>query len=358
MAGYTGICLIRYFSTVTKKEDGSVLYWRTAPTRFSGEDIKNVLERKGVPLTDHLPQVYDVQGGGYHVLTKEIFFELPKDGEMLKLDVRLTPLTGPECLNKLSDTAANETSDIKKKGAGIVLANPGPMALYAFGFTTCLLMLQETEVGESHVQYLVMAYAMFHGGLTQFVVGFIEIFRNNLFGATAFTSYGAFWMGWGLYHILVEAEVLPADKYPDAKCVYLIIWGTFTAAMGVQTLFINRALQIIFLTLTLTFYLLAGGVYNVDSKKAAGWMGILCAIVVFYTATAELYNDLGNIHLPLGHVRNARVEFGNSAPGRGEVLSLSDPGGVVPLRLRKDGQNAYSGVDLNEMQGRNETEAV
>jgi succinate-acetate transporter protein len=245
------------------------------------------------------------------------------------VDVRFTPLVGP--VGAYDD---DETSAAPKASSPPVLANPGPMALYSFAFTTCLLMLIETGAVEAPSINLVIGFAAFHGGLVQLVVGFIEIYRNNLFGATAFASYGAFWMGFACVHILEAAGVLQHAAYPDARCAWLTLWGIFTFIMFVQTLFINRCLQAIFFFLAVTFFLLAGGEYNDTSKMAGGVVGIFVAFFVVYTATAELYNDLGSLHLPLGHVVTHKEEYGNSKPGRGAILSKTDPAGVVALRAR------------------------
>ena len=245
----------------------------------------------------------------------------PKNGNLFRVDIRFTPLVS---LPKAPPKAA----------VGVALANPGPMALFAFGMTTLCLMLVENGLVEHSGLNLVIGYAMFHGGLVQLVVGFIEIRRNNLFGATAFTSYGAFWMGWSLTEILQATGIVDMTPYPAAKCSYLIMWGIFTTLLFVQTLYINRCVQGIFGLLSLTFYVLAGGVYNKSVQAAGGYVGMVLVLVVFYTAAAELYNDMGNIKLPLFHVRGTREEFGNAHPGRGEILTMQDPGGVIPLRTR------------------------
>lgn len=64
---------------------------------------------------------------------------------------------------------------------------------------------------------------MFHGGFVQLLIGFYELFRNNLFGATAFSSYGAFWMGWGLYHILAEVACSLSSRAFAVLCPALTL---------------------------------------------------------------------------------------------------------------------------------------
>jgi len=337
---------LRYFATVTPKEEGSILLWRNVPSKITGQDIWRAIREKGVPLSDHLAQVYDERVQGYCNLDDDFVFDLPVDGSTPRLDIRLTPHKNPT--GKCSDTKT------ETKSVAPVLANPGPMALYAFGFTTLLLMLVDTGIVTGSSISLVVGYAMFHGGLVQLIVGFIEIRRNNLFGATAFTSYGAFWMGWSLTHALQYAGILNED-YPAGKSGYLAIWGIYTAILYVQTLYINYCLQSIFFLLSITFFLLSAGVYSDGAKMAGGIVGILLVLCVFYTATAELYNDMGNIKLPLFHVKRHREEFGNAHAGRGEVLTADDPAGLVPLRTRIDLETGPLNQDFPTKVGLHET---
>mmetsp|Transcript_22129 Transcript_22129/g.48571 ORF Transcript_22129/g.48571 Transcript_22129/m.48571 type:complete len:388 (-) Transcript_22129:278-1441(-) len=323
--------VIRYFSTITPKDEGSLILWTSPPKAFNGLEVLAFCTGKGLPLEEHFPQVYDEVLKGYVNLDTDAHFKLPSDGSTLQMDMRLTPL----------HTTAEEAKENTKPRTGAVLANPGPMALYAFGFTTLMLVLIDAEATENSTKFLVYGYAMFHGGLVQFVVGFFEIARNNLFGATAFTSYGAFWMGWGLFQILTAADVFPAypvgaaPKWDDGHCAYLVMWGIFTTAMFVQTLYINRCVQAIFFLLAVVFYLLAWGTYNDGAKQAAGIIGVILAVVVFYTATAELYNDMGNIYLPLFQVKTHKREYGNAHPGRAPaLLGVTDK--TVKLRVRNN----------------------
>mmetsp|Transcript_20572 Transcript_20572/g.51805 ORF Transcript_20572/g.51805 Transcript_20572/m.51805 type:complete len:354 (+) Transcript_20572:473-1534(+) len=328
-SGASNLC-VRYFTSVTPKDEGSVVFGHAEGESVTGTQLRALLENKGIPLENHHPQAYVDAIGGYCNLDDDLVLQLTGEGQgPMRVDVRFTPLAGP--MGEMGE----EPSTAPKPAAAPVLANPGPMALFAFAMTTCMLMLIETGAVESLSINLVIGFAMFHGGLVQLVVGFIEIYRNNLFGATAFASYGAFWMGFALTHILEAGGVLEAGPYHAARAAWLSIWGIFTSIMFVQTIYINFCLQAIFFQLALAFFLLAGGEYNQGSKMGGGVVGIILAATVVYTATAELYNDLGSLHLPLGHVNTHKAEFGNSKPGRGAILSKADPAGVVALRTRK-----------------------
>jgi len=187
-----------------------------------------------------------------------------------------------------------------------VIANPAPLGLFAFGLTTLMLNLVNSKLIVASSEGLVMGYGMFFGGLCQLIAGQWEFKKNNTFGATAFSAFGAFWMGLAFWFILVKTH----DTYPapDGNGVgaILAVWGMFTALMFVGTLKINRALQAVFLTLTILFFLLAAGdaTGNADIAKVAGYEGIVCAFTAIYAAWAQVINEVwGKTVLPLGPMK-------------------------------------------------------
>jgi len=182
------------------------------------------------------------------------------------------------------------------------IANPAPLGLCAFGMTTVLLNIH--NAGFFEMNSMILAMGIFYGGLAQVIAGIIEAKKNNTFGLTAFTSYGLFWMS------LVALIVLPKMGWMTAPSessmvAYLIVWGLFTLLLFFGTLRLSRALQFVFATLTLLFFLLALGDYsgNVTIKHFAGYEGILCGASAIYTGIAGLLNEMyGRIVLPVGSV--------------------------------------------------------
>src|SRR5262245_43149205 len=135
-----------------------------------------------------------------------------------------------------------------------VTANPAPLGLLAFGMTTVLLNLH--NAGFFELNSMILAMGLCYGGLAQVIAGIMEWKKGNTFATTAFISYGFFWLS------LVALLLLPATgaaKAPDATAMtaYLAMWGLFTAGLFVGTLKINRALQVVFATLVVLFFLLA-----------------------------------------------------------------------------------------------------
>lgn len=180
--------------------------------------------------------------------------------------------------------------------------NPAPLGLLGFGLTTLLLNFH--NAGFYPLDSMIMGMGIFVGGIAQVIAGVQEWKKNNTFGATAFTAYGFFWIS------LVAIWVLPAMGL-SAKSAetdmgfFLALWGIFSAGMFVGTLRFNRALQVIFGSLTLLFALLAirdfAGAPAVGI--AAGWVGIFCGFSALYAAIAQVLNEVyGEVLLPLGPV--------------------------------------------------------
>lgn len=182
-------------------------------------------------------------------------------------------------------------------------ANPAPLGLLGFGMTTVLLNLH--NAGFFPLDAMILGMGIFYGGLGQIIVGIMEWKKNNTFGATAFTSYGLFWL------TLVALIILPQTgfgKAPDATAMtaYLTMWGLFTAVLFIGTLRLNRALQFVFGSLTILFFLLAIGdaTGNQTIKTIAGWEGIICGLSAIYTGLAQVLNEVyGRTVAPLGMVK-------------------------------------------------------
>ncbi|MBD1392191.1 acetate uptake transporter [Mucilaginibacter glaciei] len=171
------------------------------------------------------------------------------------------------------------------------IANPAPLGLCAFGMTTVLLNIHNACFFEMNT--MILAMGIFYGGLAQVIAGIIESKKNNTFGLTAFTSYGFFWLS--LVGLLVMPKLGWGSKPSElSMCCYLGIWGLFTFCLFFGTLKLNRALQFVFGSLTILFFLLALGdaTGNPDIKKIAGYEGIICGLSAIYTGIAGVLNEV------------------------------------------------------------------
>ena len=185
-------------------------------------------------------------------------------------------------------------------------ANPAPLGLIAFGMTTVLLNLH--NAGFYELNSMVLAMGIFYGGVAQIIAGAMEWKKNNTFGTTAFTSYGLFWLTLVALVLLPKTGAIPGPE-ANAMAWYLAIWGVFTGVMFIGTLRLNRALQFVFLSLTILFFLLAyGKVGNVSAgfNHFTGYEGIICGLSAMYTGLAQVLNELARrTVLPLGPVQTS-----------------------------------------------------
>jgi succinate-acetate transporter protein len=183
------------------------------------------------------------------------------------------------------------------------LANPAPLGLFGFGMTTVLLNLH--NAGFYEMNAMILAMGLFYGGIAQVIAGILEYKKNNTFGMTAFISYGFFWIS--LVGLIFMAKWGWIAATPGSALVaYLLIWGIFTLLLFFGTLRINRALQFVFGSLTILFFLLAIGdaTKNEAITRFAGYEGLVCGGSAIYTGIANLLNEVyGYTILPLGPVR-------------------------------------------------------
>ncbi len=181
-------------------------------------------------------------------------------------------------------------------------ANPAPLGLLAFGLTTVLLNLHNAGIFE--MNSMILAMGIFYGGIAQIIAGIMESKKNNTFGFVAFISYGSFWL------TLVALIVMPklgwvSAASENAMVAYLVMWGIFTGLLFIGTLRISKALQFVFATLTILFFLLAIGdaTGNASLKTFTGYEGIVCGASAIYTGIGALLNEIyGKTVLPLGPV--------------------------------------------------------
>jgi succinate-acetate transporter protein len=179
-------------------------------------------------------------------------------------------------------------------------ANPAPLGLLGFGMTTVLLNLHNS--GLFGLDTMILGMGIFYGGLAQIVAGIMEWKKKNTFGTTAFASYGFFWL------TLVALLVLPKMGWGEAPskgamAAYLFMWGLFTCVMFVGTLKLNRALQFVFGSLTILFWLLALGdaTDTIAITRVAGVEGIICGLSAIYAGLAQVLNEVyGKTVMPLG----------------------------------------------------------
>jgi succinate-acetate transporter protein len=186
---------------------------------------------------------------------------------------------------------AYPTSDsavVPRAVPGAHLADPAPLGLAAFALTTLVLSVVNAGWVPSTVEAVVFGLALAYGGLAQFAAGMWEFAKGNTFGATAFTSYGAFWLSfWWLTAHLADYKI-PAADVGKGIGLYLIAWGLFTAYMTVAATRVSGAVLAVFALLTITFLVLgiADWAGSDGLGKVGGYIGILTALAAWYASFA------------------------------------------------------------------------
>lgn len=177
--------------------------------------------------------------------------------------------------------------------AGAGIADPGPLGLAAFAMTTFVLSCFNAHlVHDAKLESVVLPLALFYGGTVQLLAGMWEFRKANTFGATAFSSYGAFWLAFAAYVKFVAPGLPPASAH-EATGLFLLSWGIFTAYMTVASLRVSGAVALVFVLLTVTFLVLALGNYNSSTStiKIGGAFGIATAVAAWYASFAGVVNE-------------------------------------------------------------------
>ncbi|KAI8321187.1 hypothetical protein GQ54DRAFT_317715 [Martensiomyces pterosporus] len=175
--------------------------------------------------------------------------------------------------------------------------NPGPLGLSAFALTTFVLSLHNGGIGQKlgSPPNVVTGLAFFYGGLCQLLAGMWEFASGNTFGATAFSSYGGFWMSYAV--ILVpgfgvgSALTAAGDTaHSHAIGIFLLGWVIMTFIFFLATLRTNLGLCLLFAFLDITFILLCAGEWNAKPHvvQAGGYFGLFTALIAWYIAASDL----------------------------------------------------------------------
>ena len=191
-------------------------------------------------------------------------------------------------------------------------ADPAPLGLAAFALTTFLLSAANAHWMTTATGDAWLGFALAYGGLAQFAAGMWEFRNRNVFGATAFGTYGAFWIGIGLWALLVAPP--PAGAGPAAVLAHaaatgkdlgwiLLAFAIFNTYMLLWSTLLNWAIFGVFLTLEATEIVLFIGNFaaNANIVKVGGYVGVLTALVAWYTSAAGVINGMrGSALLPVG----------------------------------------------------------
>lgn len=187
-----------------------------------------------------------------------------------------------------------EAGSIRGPGSGAswMPADPGPLGLAGFAMTTFVLSMYNAHLVNPVGEPVVLGLALAYGGIAQLLAGMWEFRTGNTFGAVAFSSYGAFWLSfWAI--VVFYAKLIPIGHANKDIALYLYAWAIFTTYMWVASFRTSAAVNLVFILLAITFWLLAIGNAGLHTNiiKAGGYVGLATAIVAWYASFAAVINS-------------------------------------------------------------------
>lgn len=193
-------------------------------------------------------------------------------------------------------------SDVRVAAPPIAaIANPAALGLGGFALTTFVLSTHNAGLAPDLTW---VGLAFFYGGLAQFCAGMWEFKTGNTFGATAFSTYGAFWLSLATFLVLVLAGKVPAGDIENDLGWFLLSFAIFNTYMLFWSTRLNLATFLVFLTLEITEIILFLGFFSKSTGmiNLGGWVGIVTAVVAWYTSAAVVANSMrARPILPVGN---------------------------------------------------------
>lgn len=176
------------------------------------------------------------------------------------------------------------------------IAEPAPLGLGAFALTTFVLSAHNAGWAPG---VMWIGLALFYGGLAQFMAGMWEFRTGNTFGATAFSTYGAFWLSLGSFAVLNMVGVVPlrGTELLEGLGWFLLAFAIFNTYMMLWSSRVSVAVFMVFLALEVTEILLAAGFLmgQADGEglvMAGGYAGVVTAAVAWYASAAGVVNSM------------------------------------------------------------------
>jgi uncharacterized protein len=188
----------------------------------------------------------------------------------------------------------------------VPVADPAPLGLAGFALTTFLLSGHNASFIPDVVW---IGPALFYGGLAQLLAGMWEFRNRNVFGATAFSTYGGFWLGLGIFVVLISTTALGKGitDVNSGLAWFLLAFAIFNTYMLLWSMRVSGAVFLVFLTLEVTEILLVIGFFNIAHGgsqywlHAGGWAGIVTAAAAWYASAAGVVNGMSaRVVVPVG----------------------------------------------------------
>jgi uncharacterized protein len=180
------------------------------------------------------------------------------------------------------------------------IADPAPLGLAGFALTTFLLSAFNAHwTRGTGGEWL--AFALAYGGIAQLLAGMWEFRNNNVFGSTAFGTFGSFWIGLFVFFRFV-APTAGENVFNDLGWI-LLAFAIFNIYMLIFSTQANLAVFLVFLGLEIALIVLFIGFFaaNVNVIKIGGYFGVATAVVAWYASAAGVIAGMkGRPVLPVG----------------------------------------------------------
>lgn len=204
--------------------------------------------------------------------------------------------------NTMGNSGAANTSRVSRIG------NPGALGLFSFASTIFIWSLYNVNTRGVNTPNVIVGMAIFTGGLAMILAGMWEFPRGNHFGATMFTSYGAFWISYAT--ILIPASGIfsaynNSKEFGNALGIYFATWFIFSMLMLFGALRKNFTFIAFFFTVAMSFLFVSINQFtgNRHTHKAGGAFGIIAAFIAYYAGLSELMTrEHSYVMLPLGAI--------------------------------------------------------
>jgi succinate-acetate transporter protein len=200
------------------------------------------------------------------------------------------------------------TTDETPAALALAVADPAPLGLAAFALTTFLLSVVNAHWATTSSGSAWLGYAFAYGGLAQLLAGMWEFKNRNVFGATAFSTYGSFWIGLFLWVHFVAPTTKGLEANRDLGWI-LLAFAIFNTYMLIASTQVNIAVFVVFLTLELTEIFLFIGQFSITASdggtdsmiKIGGIIGVVTAVAAWYASAAGVINGMkGRVVVPVG----------------------------------------------------------
>lgn len=215
------------------------------------------------------------------------------------------------------------------------IAPPSIVGLYGFmGATMMIGAWQAGWYGNVSTPLIVFPFAMVFGGIAQFIAGQHAFRARDGLGAAVHSTWGSFWIAFGIYWVLVAGHVLVAKPLGAPQpnfAIWFVVLALITSVCAVASVAVNLGFTQVLTFLAAGSAVTAAGFWggDLDVLRAGGWLFVISAGVAFYAATAMVfYGTFKRVILPLG-----ALKMSANIPGGEPFDPVSYPQGMPGARI-------------------------